>query len=231
MTKGHNNPPNDFEISKKEIDDLYDEAKLWLDGEPIATQGQADQITKLLAKIKAAAKTADTNRKYECQPHDDAKKAIQEKYAPLIADTKGTTGKTALASSVCKEVILPWNKKVQAEKDEAARKARAIAEAKEREAQEAIRASDLEGREEAEKLLKEANKAAAKAKSISKDNVKGMRTVWDVVVGDRGVLMSHYWETRRDDLCEYVKGLAESEVRSGVRKIAGCTITSRKVVK
>lgn len=231
MTKGHNNPPNDFEISKKEIEDLYEEAKLWIDGDPITTQGQAGQITKLLAMIKAAAKKADDNRKYECQPHDDAKRIIQEKYAPLIAKTKGTTGKTVLAIKACQDTLTPWNLKLQAIRDEEAKKAREIAEVKERQARETIRAANLEDREEAEKLIIDARKAKAKAKAISKDNVKGMRTVWDIEVKDPVAFLRHYWATRNVDLVQYAKGLAEQDVRAGERIIPGCEITSRKVAR
>lgn len=49
---GHNRSP--FELSKETIEDLYSEAKNWLDGEPVATQEQADEIQKLLRMIQAA---------------------------------------------------------------------------------------------------------------------------------------------------------------------------------
>jgi len=231
MAEGHNNPPNEFEIVEKEINDLYEAAKQWIDGEPIETQGQADQIDKLISMIKAAAKKAEEHRKYENTPFDEGKKAVQAKYAPLIADTKGVTGKAPLALRACLDTVTPWKQKVQAEKDEEARKARAIADEKERKAQEAIRAASLEEREEAEKLLKAAQKATAKAKAISKDNVKGMRTVWDIEVTDSVAMLRHYWSTQNYALVQYAEGLAKQDVRSGIRTIPGCEISPRKVAK
>ncbi len=230
-TIGDNNPPDEFTIISGEINDLYDEAKLWIDGDPITTQGQADQITKLLAMIKAAARKAEEHRIYENTPFDEGKKAIQAKYAPLIAKTKVTTGKAVLAMSACQDTLTPWNQKLQAIKDEEARKAREIAEAKEREAQEAIRAANLEEREEAEKLIVEANKAKAKAKAIAKDNVKGMRTVWETTITDPAACLRHYYQTRPNDMVAFVRGLAETDVRAGIRTIPGCEINSKKVAK
>lgn len=232
MTKlGDNNPPNDFEISKKEIEDLYEEAKSWIDGDPITTQGQADQITKLLGMIKVVAKKADDNRIYECQPHDDAKKIIQKKYAPLIAETKGVTGKAPMAIKACQDTLTPWNIQLQAKRDEEARIAREEADKQQREAQEAMQSANLANREEAEKKLKEAQKMQAVAKKAEKNNVKGMRTVWDVNVTDPVAMLRHYWATRHADLVQYAAGLADQDVRAGTRKIPGCEISSRKVAK
>lgn len=232
MTKlGDNNPPNEFEIIKSEIEDYYDEAILWIDGDPISTQGQADGIIKLMGMIKTASKKADEQRKYECYPHDEAKKAVQDKYAPLIAKTKGVTGKAPMAIKACQDALTPWNVNLQAERDEKARIAREEAEKQQREAQEAMQAANLANREEAEKKLKETQKMQATAKKAEKNNVKGMRTVWDVHVIDPVVFLRHYWATRNADLVKYATGLADQDVRAGTRKIPGCDITSRKIAK
>lgn len=232
MTKlGDNNPPNEFEIIKGEIEDYYDEAILWIDGDPIATQGQADGIIKLMDMIKAAAKKAEEHRKYENTPFDEGKKAVQAKYAPLIAKTKDITGKAPMAIKACQDALTPWNVKLQAERDEKARVLREEAEKQQREAQEAMQAANLADREEAEKKLKKAQKMQAEAKKAEKNNVKGMRTIYDVHVVDPVVFLRHYWATRNADLVKYATGLAEQDVRAGTRKIPGCDITPRKVAK
>lgn len=230
-TIGDNNPPDEFAIISDEINDLYDTAKDFLDGDPIINQGQADSVEKILVLTKDAAKRANELREYEVCPHNEAKNAIQAKYAPLIAKTKSTTGKTHLAIKACQDALLPWKKLLQEKKDEEARIASEEAESKQKEAVAALRASILEDREEAEKLIKEANASKAKAKRISKDNVKGMRTVWNVKVINPVELMRHYWITQPTTLGEYVKGLAEQDARSGIHTIPGCEITPDKVVK
>ncbi len=57
---GHNKPPEmtAFEALSANIDDLFDEAKLWMDGEPVTTQQQADALNTLETRIRDAA-TAD----------------------------------------------------------------------------------------------------------------------------------------------------------------------------
>lgn len=228
---GHNDPPDEFKIIVTEIDDLYKTAKDFLDGDPIVTQGQADSVEKILILTKDAAKRANELREYEACPHDEAKKAIQAKYASLIAKTKSTTGKTHLAIKACQDALLPWKKLLQEKKDEEARVAREEAESKQKEAVTALRASSLGDREEAEKLVKEANASKAKAKRIGKDNVKGMRTIWVVNVTDQVALLRYCFQTFTSELNQFVLQIAEREVRIGMRTIPGCEITSKKIVK
>lgn len=228
---GGNNPPDEFAIISEKIHDLYDTAKDFIDGDPIDNQSLADTVERLLGEIKLAEKEADEHRKYECTPFDEGKKAIQEKYAPLIANTKGITGLTVLSKKACQDALTPWKQKLQAIKDEEARLKREKADRLVREAQEATQAASLKDREEAEKLLKESQAAQAAAKKAEKTNIKGMRTVWDIEVVKPTELLRHYWNTRTDELEQFAAKLAEQDVRSGVREIPGCKITSRKIAK
>lgn len=230
-TIGDNNPPDEFAIISAEINDLYDTAKDFLDGDPITTPGQAKAVEKILVLTKDAAKRANELREYEVFPHNKAKDAIQAKYAPLIAKTKSTTGKTHLAIKACQDALLPWKKLLQEKKDKEAAIAKEEAESKQKEATAALRASNLEDREEAEKLVEKANVLKAKARRISKDNVKGMRTVWVVNVTDRVALLRHCFQTHTKELDDFALQIAEREVRGGMRAIPGCKITSEKSVK
>jgi hypothetical protein len=81
---GHNNPPTPFDECERKVFDLFDEAKNFLDGEAITTQDMADAVSKLLDMIRKAKKEADDFRAAEKKPHDDAAKAVQEKWKPLI---------------------------------------------------------------------------------------------------------------------------------------------------
>src|SRR5690606_8455892 len=49
-------PASPFDEVSGKIRDLYEEAHNWLDGEPIASQEQADAVQKLMRMIQAAEK-------------------------------------------------------------------------------------------------------------------------------------------------------------------------------
>ena len=228
---GDNNPPDEFVLISEKIKDLYQTAKDFLDGDPIATQGQADSIEKILTMIKAAEKEADEHRKYENTPYDLGKAAVQAKYAPLIGKTKDVIGFTVRAKKACQDALTPWKQKQQAIRDEETRLKLEEANKLARAAQEAIQMAGLADREEHDRLQKQSKQAMAAARKISKANVPGMRTVWDIKVEDRAALNRHYWTTRRIELEKFLFDLAERDVKSGTRKIPGCNITSRKVAK
>lgn len=236
IVPGGNNPPAEktpFELIETEIFDLYGEAKNWLDGKVAETQEMHDAIEKLMALIADAQKRADDLRALENEPFDKGKAAVQARYAPLIADTKATKGKTVRAIAACKAAIEPFRIRKAAEAAAAARKIREEAEEAERVAQEAFRQSsvaDLAQREEAERLAAAAtslNKEANRATKAAATNT-GLVTYWQTVVIDPRALAGHYWKTRVADVDAFFKGLAEADVRGGVRAIPGCEITEQK---
>ena len=53
---GHNNPPKDYDYIKDRIEMLRDEARLWLDGEKVKTEKEAENVAKLLGMFRSAAK-------------------------------------------------------------------------------------------------------------------------------------------------------------------------------
>lgn len=228
---GHNNPPA-FDAIKVHVDDLLTEAKNWCDGSAIENQAQADQVARLIDDFRAAAKAADDARKEEAKPFDEAKAAVQAKYAPLIAETKGQTGVIPRALSALKATLTPWLQKLERERQEAARAAQEEADRKAREAAEAMRATsmaDLEGREQAEGLVAAAEEAAAAAARIDKDKAHakgegraiGLRKTYRPVLVDRKAALLHYAATRPDDLVTLLCRLAETDVREGKRTIPG----------
>lgn len=233
-TIGHNNPPADpFDLSKDEIDGLYEEARLWLDGEPISTQGQADDLSNLLNMVRAAEKRAEDARKAEKQPHLDAGRAVDARYKPLTERTKA-------ASGAIKTALTPWLQKQEAEKRAREEAARREAEEKRRAAEEAMRARDaanLEDRERAEQAVQEAKKAEQAASKAAKDRGRasgglgravGLRTRGEVEVTDATAMIKHYWQTRQDDLVEFAKGLAERDMRAGAIDIPGVKIIEKQ---
>jgi len=231
---GHNQPePTPFDNIQGEINDLFDEARQWLDGEKITTQEQADALNELNAQIKYAAKTAETMRKGEVKPLDDSKKAIQALYNPLKA-------KTEQATDCIKQALKPYLIELERVQHETAENARAEAAEAQRIAQEAMRASsdNLEQRIEAEALLVEAKQAEKTAKRASNEKAHakgggravGLRTVTKVSIADNTKAARWLWNdpAEREQLMIYALDRAQKAVRAGVIKIDGFNITQEK---
>lgn len=242
---GHNNPPEPtpLEAFATDINDLYDEAKNWLDGTAIENQGQADEVTRLFDAARKTGKAADAKRAELKKPYDDAAKAVQTAWKPLI-DKAGkieTGAKTALGR---------W---MVAEQQRLAREAEAARIAAEEEAerarekhQAAAYTGDLTALEDAEDALAAAKGAdrdaarAERAKPIAK--VEGMArgvgliTKWSVAgltdePNAAQQLAKHYWQTRNAEVVEFYLTLARRDVTAGVRSIPGVNITSEQVAR
>jgi NADH dehydrogenase/NADH:ubiquinone oxidoreductase subunit G len=236
---GHNSPPEPtpFERVRDRISNLYAEAAMWLDGEPIATQGQADDLSNLLNMIRDAKQEAEEARKAEAKPFDDGKAEVQARYAPLIADTKSVKGMTTLAVEACKKALAPWLEKLADEKEAIARKAREEADAQRQAAKEAVRAAqaatDLAAREAAEQRLQEAKKAEALAKKAESDTAKSgggvgrrvsLHTYYIAEIHDLKEFAGHVWTNYRDDIRTYLAQRAQWLVDQGKRDIPGVTV-------
>jgi hypothetical protein len=235
---GHNAPPpTPFEAIEAKINDLYEEAKEWLDGVPVMTQGQADSLNLLMDMIRKAEKEADELRKEEARPHDEAKAEIQARYNVLIGNTKSVKGKTVLALDAAKKALTPWLEEQDRIKREAERKAREEAEAAQRAAQEAFRkaqADDLAAREAAEALAKQAKDAEIAARVAAKDTAKAkggtgrattLRSFYRAEVTDAREFARHLWAYYRADMDEFLATMAKRLVdMNHDRAIPGVTI-------
>lgn len=211
---GDNNPPEQtpFEQISDTINDLYTEAKHWLDGDPVASQDQADAINTLINLVKDAAVEADELRKTENAPFDEGKAEVQARYAPLIAKTKGTKGKTVMALEAAKAALTPWLEKLDAQKRETERAAREEADAAQKAAEEAFQNSqvdDLAAREAAEKLAEVAKRANATAAAAEKDKAHakggtgratGLRTTYRAEITDMTEFARWYWANRQSEM-------------------------------
>lgn len=230
---GHNGAPlSPYEAHRVNIEDLYLEAKNWCDGEPITTQAQANDVSKLLGLIRQAEKAADDSRKAEIKPHQDAAAEVQDRYNLLIGNTRAVKGKTLLAADACKAALAPF---LRAQED---RQRREAAEARER-AEEATRAAasaaraaapdDLEARERAEDLVtlahnaereaRQAEKAAPRAEGL--DRAVSLRSYWSAEIEDLSAAAKHYWATNPDAIRDLVQRLATADVQAGKRQIPG----------
>lgn len=224
---GHNQSP--FDLVKQEIEDLFEEAKNWADGEPIASQEIHDQIEKLRDGIHEAGKRADALRVEEKKPLDEQVKAIQDRYNVYIQPKRG---KVDLAKSTLDALLTPWRSRVAAEKAAEAARVAAIAEAARVAATEAIRASsgNLAAREEAEELLADAKKLEKTATSTWKAATTGtgLRTVWTATLQDADAALD--WAYGRDParFTALVQQMADEAVRGGLRSVPGFSVADEK---
>ena len=218
----------------EEIDDLMLEARNYLDGEPIANEAQADAVSSLLNRARRVAKDADEARKVEKKPHDEAGKAVQQKWTPLIA-------KADLAATTAKQALAPWLCKVEDQQRE-------IAEAKQAEADRiatiaaeahAKAHGNLEATEDAERLMKAADAAQkdatradkAKAHATGGERAIGLVDVFTPVLDDPIAALRHYRETQPEPLKEWLLDQARKDVRSGARFIPGFTISHERIAR
>lgn len=225
---GHNQPPEVAIFA--EIDDLYEEARNWADGEPITSQEMADAITALREGIHEAGKKADALRVEEKKPHDDAAKAVQDKYNPYVQPKKG---RVDMAKSALDALLTPWRTRVAAEKAAEAARIAAEAEAARAAAQAAMQASacNLAEREAAEALLQDAKALEKTARRSEKAATTGLglRTVWVAELVDEEVAMDWLWARAKDEVLAVAQRNADELVRSGVRQVPGFVVRDRRV--
>lgn len=233
---GANNPPEEsaFAGFHAHIGDLFDEAKNFLDGDPIGSEDMASAVSKLMDEIRTASKDADKARAAEKKPHADAAKEVDAKWKPLLE-------RAELAVDACKKALAPWLKAKAEEQRLAAEKARQEAEEKARAAAEAARATtldDLAGREAAEALVADAKAAEAEARKAEKARPQAtggaraatLRTSYRPELVNASEALKHYVRTRPDDLKACLQKLAETDVRNGLRTLPGFVIHEEQSV-
>jgi hypothetical protein len=221
---GHNKSPLDV------IQELYDEAENWLDGEPLETKKQHDTLIELIRQLRAARTAADEARKEEAKPFDEGKKAIQAKYNPFIQPQKGMVDRAIASAKTVLEPYLLEQTRIKRENDErlAAEAAQAMTEAK---ALMKSSAGDLAAREEAEQRLEDATEAEKiAARSLKKNVAKGATSRWDVELMDRTKAARWMWIRSPAEFDALLVDYAKGEVAHGIREIPGFKITERITV-
>ena len=232
---GHNHPPEPtpLELMTQAIDDLYMEAENWLDGEAIATEEQAAEVTKLKGRLQAAIKTADVERKKIADPIYKEWKDTNAAWMPL-------TNKADKALKVAQRALTPWLQMVEAEQrrkaDEARRIAEDAADALRRQAIAERQSSDLADVDHREALEEDAKATARLARQADKEapvvrtevGKATLRTYWLCEVEDYGALLAHYRRVDPQWLKDALRERAEKDVRGGARYLDGCRITSEQ---
>lgn len=231
MTHGSNGGPplDDAELAFKRIDDIYEEAKHFADGEPIDSQDMADAISALHTALHDAGKIAEDLRVEAKRPLDEKIDAIQKRFNPYVQPKKGKVarGKDALA-----DLLTAWRVKQNQIAAAKAEKARLEAEADRKRAEEAIRASagNLEAREVAEELLetaKDADRFARRAEKAATTGT-GLRTSWVAVMSNQDAALDWAYGADPARFTSLVQQMADEAVRRGARSIPGFEVKEEK---
>lgn len=229
MTIPNSTPDIAFSMA---VDDLYSEAANFVDGQPVETQGQADALAAIITGAKQIRKDADAARKVEKQPHDEAAKAVQAKWVPVLTKVDDVI-------AAVQKPLTAWLQAQEAERQRIAAEARAEAD---RLAAEAVAAARTSGSLEDITATRNLQDAAVDAAKVAKRAEKakahvqgggraiGLRTYWDVTMTDGKAAVQ--WAMRRhaDDLRDYLMGLAKRDVAAGNRSIPGFVIHEERKV-
>lgn len=216
------NQPPPYEAFSLHIEELFALVSDTTAGAEVTTDEQDAALDTLMDDLRKARKDADAERAAEKKPHDDAAKAVQARWKPLL-------DRCDLAVAETKKLLTPYRDAKQRAKDDAARKAREEADAKLKAAQIALQSSDdLAGRFAAEEQLKQAAKLTAVANKIDR-SATGLRTSYRAEVTDFTAFSRWAWIHRRAEYEAFLSELAEREGRNGPVTLPGVTIhTERK---
>lgn len=227
---GNNQPPEEDPIAEAlaRVQDLYDTAKDFADGEPIADEAMHDTISALRDAIHEAGKAADALRVEAKRPFDEGAAKVQERFNPFIQPKKGLVDK---AKASLGELLAAWRKKVADEKAALAAKAKAEADRLAAAAQEAMAASagNLAAREDAELLVKEAAAVERFAKQATKGPT-GLRTVWKADLVDKEAALDWAFARAPEEFMAIAQSHADAVVRAGMRMVPGFRVWEDRVV-
>jgi hypothetical protein len=233
---GHNNPPEPtpLEAARETISLLDVEAANWFDGTPIENQAQADDVARLIDAARKARTKFDNDRKTEKKPHDEAAKAVDAAWKPVIADAERIV-------EIGKAAQTPWLIKQDEAKralEEATRKAAEEAAAEARRLAEqadgslaAAKARDaaIEDAKRAEQVAQIAANEKAGAKGAGMGRAISLRTTYRATVNDRRALLNHIAKEHPADLSAFLDEWAARAVRGGARELPGVEVWAEKV--
>jgi hypothetical protein len=219
---GHNRAPlvdpDLLAQSRAKVDDFTQKASDWLRLGEITSAERAGELADYIAGARGVFRRIDEARVSAKKPHDEAAKAVQGIFSPLL---------DAITRSVdkLKPLQAAWLRKEQQRIDAEKEEQRRAAEAKRIEAEEAaaIAAANnsVAGELEAERLQKEARalkKAASREVTANVQSASGggrtmaLRTIKRVRIKDINNLYRHYRD--RPEVADVLTRLAEADVRA-----------------
>jgi hypothetical protein len=193
-----------FEGLKDRIEDLARDAKALIDAGAAPDQSAADRASDLANRLAELHKQADGARATEKKPHDEAAKAVQAKWTPLM-------GTAEIYKRIKSFVITPFlvaedNKRRAAEAEQ-----RRIAEEAAKAGQPAPEMAPIQ-------------RAAPKAGSGGRRSV-ALRSVKVITISDRAALLTFFAEY--EQITEVLQKLAEKVTAAGVT-VPGVTVTEEQ---
>lgn len=231
---GDNNPPAGYEAVKIKIEDLYDEAKLWLDGAVVDNEDLAKGINNLRNLLKGAGAEAEKIRVAEKEPFLEGGRAVDAKFRPLSEKVKR-------ADEACASALKPWLLAKENERKDEAERLRVEADQAAAAARSAhIAASgNIAGLQQAEGLIKEAKAAERVAQraetstaTVASDFGRSakLKTIYSPVLLNFQAALDHYVTTRPSDVKALLESMAEIDVKAGIHKIPGFVVSEEKKV-
>jgi nucleotide-binding universal stress UspA family protein len=192
-----------FEALKDRIEDLARDADALIKAGGAQSQDAADRASDLANRLAELHKTADTARAKEKRPHDDAAKAVQAKWLPLL-------GTAEVYKRIKSAVITPF----------------LVAEAKkQREAEEAARKAAAEAAKAGAPVPEPAPvRAVPKAGSGGRRSV-ALRTVKVITITDRAAVLKFF--ENNEAITDTLQKLAEKVTAVGVN-VPGVTVTEEQ---
>lgn len=216
---GHNAPP---EAVEDQIDDVAAQAASWLSDHGIVDETSSNMAANYRQQLLDLRKKADKNRVDEKRPFDEAAKAVQAKWKPVleIADN---------AANALRDALTKWMRAEEARlRTEAAEKAR-----QERQEQEAALArKEAENRGDPEPVIEEPPlpiepPPTPKVQAGGQRGRKtGLRTVKRAVVTDYEKALAHF--AQHDKVTALIEQLAQHAARDG-HPVPGVEVIEEKV--
>lgn len=194
---------NSFEGLKDRIEALARTADELIKAGPATDQAAADRASDLANHLGALQRQADAARAAEKKPHDDAVKAVQAKWLPVV--TAADIYKRIKAA-----VITPF----------------LVAEDQKRKAQEAEQRKKAEAAAQTGAPMPEQSQRAAgpKAGAAGRRSV-ALRAVKVVTIADRAAVLEFFKDTQQ--VTELLQHMAQKAVAAGVN-VPGVTITEEQ---
>lgn len=234
---GANNPPP---FDQEQVDGLTKTADAFLKAcdiwrkTDVTSETLAGQLGDQITGLRANKKAVDEARKAAKKPHDDAGKAVQAAFTPLL-DRYDRALKIMLAkaSAWSEKLEAEARAKKQAEREEAERKE---AEAR-RMAMDAETSGSIDDQLAAEKAQKEAEKAQKAAAKDVKVNIKSAsgagrtvstRTRNVVTIENLNLVFMHYRDDPKVHDLLVSLATAEANAKGFAGKIPGCEVKPEK---
>ena len=218
---GGNAPPDPIDEISAQFEASRIEAENWTDGTSVENEAQMKCVDALRNDMREWRLSLEKGQKSATAPLYDAYKREGERWKPTIDDAKRIEG--CLVASVD-----AFKRKLQAERDEAERLARAEANRKMREAEEAARAaaaSDLEAQRAAAEEKRIADEAVEQAKAAAEATAsaqKGTRKVTRYEITDHRAAHRDIAVNDRDAITAFIESYVAKAYKH--REIAGVRV-------